>query len=220
MKGQIFTIISLLAVMAYFVPLLIVLVKRLWGITAFILFALYWLIGGIVNVVDHIPGVDIAFRATLGAFYNMIDIPIILAIFYFTSGSDRIRQFAKYTCLSFLLIEMVNAYFKGVNYEAIKYVLGLGVLLVLIIVIWEIIFYLKKMEHTAKEKAMMCIYSALLFEYGTYIIIYIFDYYIKGSDANDNLLIYYISSLIAIVIASYGLMIRQRKSGFTRFYKY
>lgn len=219
MKGQFFNIVSILALIAYFVPLFIVLWKKLWKITPFLLFALYWMVAGLINLVDLIPGIELAFRQTLGALYNMIDIPLILGIFYFTSTSGKIRQFSKYACITFILIESINAYFKGINYEAIKYVLGIGVLLVLGIVLWEIALYLRKMEHTAREKAMIFIYSALLFEYGTYIIIYIFEYFIKGSDTIDNLLIYYISSLIAIIIACCGFIIKQKGAGIRNYYK-
>lgn len=206
--------------MAYFVPLLILLVKKLWAQTTFLLFALYWGMAGVINLLDFIPGVSKGFLSSLGALYNMLDIPILLTIFYLTSTSVKIRQFAKYAVISYILVEAINAYFKGINYDAIKYVLGLGVFLVLLIVVWEIVCYLRKMEHTEREKAMIFIYAALLFEYGTYIIIYIFDYFIKVSDSTDNLLLYYISSLVAISIASCGFATRQNSNRFNRYYPY
>jgi hypothetical protein len=218
-KDQLFDIVSVLAVIAYFIPITIVLINRLWKHTPFLLFASYWTLSGVVNLFDFLPGVPLEFRNSLGALYNMLDIPLMLCIFYFTSSSEWIRQFSKYACISFILIESINAYYNGINYEAIKYVVGLGVLLVLFIIVSEIIFYLRKMEHTALEKALLFIYSALLFEYGTYVIIYIFEYFIKGSSAIDNLLIYYISSLVAIIIASFGFIIKQKKAGFRRYYR-
>ncbi len=219
MKDQLFDIVSVLAVIAYFIPITIVLINRLWKHTPFLLFASYWALSGLVNLFDFIPGITLEFRNTLGALYNMIDIPFMLCIFYFTSSSEWIRQFSKYSCISFILVEAINAYYNGINYQAIKYVVGIGVLLVLFIIVSEIIFYLRKMEHTALEKALLFIYSALLFEYGTYVIIYIFEYFIKGSSAIDNLLIYYISSLVAIIIACFGFIIKQKKAGFGGYYR-
>ena len=219
MKDQLFDIVSVLAVIAYFLPITIVLINRLWKHTPFLLFASYWALSGVVNLLDFIPGITIEFRNTLGALYNMIDIPFMLCIFYFTCSSEWLRQFSKYSCISFILVESVNAYYNGINYEAIKYVVGIGVLLVLFIIISEIIYYVRKLEHSAMEKALLFIYSALLFEYGTYVIIYIFEYFIKGSSVIDNLLIYYISSLVAIVIACFGFIIKQKKAGFRRYYR-
>lgn len=219
MKDQLFDIVSVLAVIAYFIPIAIVLFNRLWKHTPFLLFASYWSLAGVVNLFDFIPGISIEFRNSLGALYNMIDIPFMLCIFYFTSSSEKIRQFSKYSCVTFILIESVNAYYNGINYQAIKYVLGIGVLLVLCIIISEIIFYLRKIEHSALEKALLFIYSALLFEYGTYVIIYIFEYFIAGSSVIDNLLIYYISSLVAIIIACFGFIIKQKKTRFRGYYR-
>jgi hypothetical protein len=59
--------------------------------------------------------------------------------------------------------------------------------------------------HSGRERGLLFIYAALLFEYGTYIIIYIFDYYLEHiSSTMDNYLVYYVSSLIALVIATCG----------------
>ena len=219
MKDQLFDIVSVLAVIAYFLPMTIVLINRLWKHTPFLLFASYWALCGLVNLLDFIPGISLEFRNTLGVVYNMIDIPLMLCIFHFTSSTEWVRQFSKYACISFILIESINAYYNGINYQAIKYVVGIGVVIVLFIIISEIIFYLRKMEHTPLEKALLFIYSALLFEYGTYVIIYIFEYFIHGSSAMDNLLIYYISSLVAIIIACFGFIIKQKKAGFRRYYR-
>ena len=219
MKDQLFDIISVLAVIAYFIPITIVLINRLWKHRPFLLFASYWSLAGIVNLFDFIPGTTPGFRNTIGALYNMIDIPFMLFIFYFTSFSQKIRQFAKYSAISFILVEAINAYYNGISFQAIKYVVGIGVLLVLCVIISEIIYYLRKMEHSPLEKALLFIYSALLFEYGTYVIIYIFEYYITGSSVIDNLLIYYISSLVAIIIACFGFIIKQKKGGFRRYYR-
>ena len=217
MKGQLIDIISKLAIIAYFFPVAIVLFKRLWFHRSFLLFAIYWLVAGIINILLLTPGIDPEVLSTIRAGYNMADIPFILAIFYFTTASPRIRHFTKFVWFGLVIIQTINAFINGVNYQSLKYILGLGVFLVIAIVIWEIIGYLRKMEHTPKEKAMLFIYAALLFEYGTYVIVYIFDYYITGSDNTDNLLIYYISSFIALLIACCGYLIRQsryRISGF------
>ena len=104
---------------------------------------------------------------------------------------------------------------KGWNYDAAKYVLAAGLLMVLYAVVWEISRYMHKLEHTRHEKAMVFIHVSFLFAYGTFIIIYIFDYYIKvGVSSMDNFIIYYISSLIAIIIASIGYLAKGSKRNF------
>ena len=204
MKNLIYEIVSVAAIVAYFVPLAIVLLKKLWHVTPFLLFALYWGAGGIVNVV-HLMGFSNRTLEIITVLYNAIDMPVVMAIVYKTTASPAIRKFSGFAVAGLLGIEIVNLFLRGLNYEALKYSLAIGLLLVLTLIVWEIILYLQKIVHTGREKGLLFIYAALLFEYGTYIIIYIFDYYLEHiSSTMDNYLVYYISSFIALVIATCG----------------
>lgn len=204
MKNLIYEIISVVAIVAYFVPLAIVLLKKLWPVTPFLLFALYWVVGGLVNLVDKMGLGDRVIEITT-VIYNMVDMPAIMAILYLTTSSSAIKKFTTIAVPGFIVLEIVNAVIRGLNYESLKYTLAIGLLLVLTLIIWEIILYLQKIVHSGREKGLLFIYAALLFEYGTYIIIYIFDYYLEHiSSTVDNYLVYYISSLIALVIATCG----------------
>jgi len=108
----------------------------------------------------------------------------------------------------YMALLLVNAVINGIRYDAMKYMLAVGLGLVIMTIIWEITRYLKKIEHSTYEKAMLFIHASLLFAYGTFIIIYIFDYYVTTTNKTDNYLIYYISSLIAIGIAICGYLSR------------
>jgi uncharacterized membrane protein len=202
-----YQIVSVAAVISYFVPLLLVLLKRLWNDRFFMLFAAYWSIGGFINLLDVIPNVPMTVRYTISVTYNLIDVPMILAILYYTSNSILVRRFATLAIVAAAATEIIGLALNGLTYDALKYSLGLGILLVLIVVIWEIIRYLQKVEHSNRQNAKIFIYAALLFEYATFIIIYIFDYFVDSSDKQDNFLIYYLSSLVALFIASCGYLL-------------
>lgn len=204
MKNLIYEIVSVLAIVAYFVPLAIVLLKKLWPVTPFLLFALYWVVGGLVNLTDYMGFSKRAVEITT-VVYNMVDMPAIMAILYLTTSNSVIKKFTAIAVPGFVCIEIINLIVRGLNYESLKYTLAVGLLLVLTLIVWEIILYLQKIVHSGRERGLLFIYAALLFEYGTYIIIYIFDYYLEHiSSTVDNYLVYYISSLIALVIAICG----------------
>jgi len=201
MKNPIYQVVSVLAIMGYFVPMLIVLLKKLWKVIPFLLFALYWLANGLINVLLLIPGLNRTFIENLTVVYNMLDMPIILSIIHFSTSSVQIRWFTRVAVPFFVALELVNSLFLGVNADALKYPLAVGLVIVLTAIIWEIVLYLQKVQHTGKEKALLLIYCALLFEYGTYIVIYIFDYYLqKISSVVDNYVFYYISSVRKVYI--------------------
>jgi hypothetical protein len=57
------------------------------------------------------------------------------------------------------------------------------------------------------------IYAALFFEYGTFVVIYIFDYFLPGTSTTaDNFLVYYLSSLVALPVAICGFLTKGIKT--------
>lgn len=193
---------------------MIVLVRKLWYEPFFSLFAAYWATGGIVNLIDFVPGLASPTRQTIGAVYNMLDVPVMLAILYFVTSSLRIKRFSAFAFVVYAILELSGIIIKGINYDALKYPLATGIAFVLIVVTWEIARYLQKVEHSNKQNAKALIYAALWFEYATFILIYIFDYFTPKEfydlHRNDIFLIYYISTLVGIGIACCGYLLYQK----------
>ncbi len=205
MKDQAYQIISFIAIAASFIPIALVVLKKLWREPPFLLIAIYWMLSGCINLVDKIPGISSKSLELVTIIYNMLDIPIILWIIYFTTTTLPVKKFTSLAAPILLIAQLLNFFIKGWNYDAAKYVLAAGLLSVLVTVVWEISMYMHKLEHTKHEKAMVFIHVSLLFAYGTFIMVYIFDYYINVSTSSvANLTIYYISTFIAIIIASIG----------------
>jgi hypothetical protein len=201
-----YKIISVAAVVAYFVPLIIVVVRNAWRDPFFKLFAIYWAIGGISNLLDVIPGIPRQVTVTAGIFYNMLDIPFILAVLYNTTSYTFIKRFAIAAVILVSGLQVIGLLTNGLSYDSLKYPMGVGIGMVLVVVTMEIIRYMQKVEHTTRQNAKMFIYAAVLFEYATFIVIYIFDYIVDTSDRTDSFIIYYLSSLVAILIATCGFL--------------
>ena len=210
-KDQFYRVITILATIAYFIPVLIVIFKKLWKDLCFLYLGLYWLAGAIVNILTNVPGTSLRTLEIITVLYNMVDIPLILWILWYTSFSSQLAKFLKLVIIGYVLVECILVFQMGLNYDAIKYIIGAGVLVVLVTLIWEITIYFQRIEHSNREKAMLFIYAALLFEYGSYTIVYVFDYFIIPADEVDKLLIYYISTLVAIMIASFGFLLKKTK---------
>lgn len=210
MKVQFFDIVSIAAIFSYFVPALIVVLKQLWKDAFFVLFAIYWAIGGLVNFCDILPMVSEKACYQIGVLYNTLDIPFILAILYCTSSSRQIKMVVPFAAAAIVCMEVFGLATHGFHYESLKYSLGAGILIVLIVVATEIVRYMQTIEHSTRQNAKMFVYAAVLFEYATFIVIYIFDYFIKSEETVDGYLIYYFSTLGAIVIASCGYLLPRR----------
>lgn len=215
MKTQLYNIISVVTIVASFVPIVLVSIKKLWKESAFLLIACYWMLSGLVNILDKIPGISAEALRYTTIVYNMLDIPIVLGILFYTTSSKSIKKFTGVAAPLLLIVQFTIFLIKGWEYDSAKYILAAGLLFVMVAVVWEISLYMQKLHHTRHEKAMIFIHVSLLFAYGTFIIIYIFDYYIKtGVSTIDNFIIYYISSLVAITIASIGYLAKSSRKNF------
>jgi hypothetical protein len=212
-------LISIAAVASYFVPILIVLMKKAWRDQFFLLFAVYWCVGGMINVFDVVPGVSKHLLHNITIFYNMLDIPFMLGILYFTTTYNFIRKTAVVGIALLLFVQVISIIKGGISYDSQKYALGIGVALVLCIVAMEIIRYMQKIEHSTRQNAKMFVYAALLFEYATFIVIYIFDYILISEDRQDSFIIYYISTLVAILIASCGFLLFRKYESSSNYLK-
>ena len=211
-KSIIYQIVSVLAVGLYFMPMLVVLMKKLWSAIPFRLFALYWLLCALANLVEYL---HLSPRALdlYTVIYNLIDIPVALTIFYFSSTSPVVKRFIKIVAPALLVAGVVNCIFRGFNTDALEYVLGAELLIVLSVIVWEIILKLQHIRLSGSVKGLLLIYAALFFEYGTFVVIYIFDYFLPGiSTSSDNFLVYYLSSLVALPVAIVGFLTKGIKT--------
>jgi hypothetical protein len=216
---NLFRIISVAAVTSYFIPLMILLFKKAWHDRFFLLFAIYWAFGGLANMIDVIPGVSKDLIYAAGIIYNMLDIPIILCILYYTTAYSFIKKTASAAIILVLALQVIGIYESGFGYDSLKYPLGTGVIMVLCIVTMEIIRYMQKIDHNTRQNAKMFIYAAILFEYGTFVVIYIHDYILISENYTDSYLIYYISTLVAILIASCGYIMYRKYASVASYLK-
>ncbi|NML22498.1 hypothetical protein HHL16_16565 [Pseudoflavitalea sp. G-6-1-2] len=215
MKNQLYQVISVLTVVAYFLPIVIVAIRKLWKETPLMLFALYWAVGATVNLCDLLPGISENAMVNISVIYNMLDMPIVIAIICFTTKIRGIRNLTRVALPIYLLALCINPFIQGFNFDALKYLLGVGLILVHLIIIWDVVCQLRKLQHSNREKAMLLINAGLLFQYGTYVIIYIFDYfYTQVSNTTDNYILYYISSIVGVLVGSVAyLIIRRTEAG-------
>ncbi len=206
--------LSLAAMLSFFVPLILVIIRKLWKDPFFMSFAIYWAISGCLSVIDFIPGIKRETLQLAGALGNMFDLPMILAILYYTSRSQQIKKFAAFAFICCVVLEISGVVIKGINYEALKYPLGTGVAFVLIILFWEIIRYMRMEEPNNRQNAKVLVYAAVLFEYLCYIVVYVVDYFASEDFYNarktDIYTIYYVSTVIGILIASCGYLVYKK----------
>lgn len=207
-----YTVVTTLAIIVCFVPLLFLGMKKMRQVNTYWVIGIYWLFNGLVNLPSlnliHSTGGRI-FLQRINYFYTFTETPMVLLAFAFASAG-RMRRQLLWVMLGFMVGETVLLALRGWNNTSSALITGAGLVLILgysVAGLWQ---YLTKMEHSRFEDSMVFVYAALLFGYGSFLIIYIFAHYRTGStgityNETDSFLLYYISLLLSALVTSAGL---------------
>jgi hypothetical protein len=181
------------------------LVKTFW------ILSIYWLLNGLINLPVHYLANHSESRTVLkqlNFYYNLLEAPLLLLVFA-CSAHGRMRRQLLFVLSLFAVGELAVMRMKGPGVFSTSLIMGVGLLLILAYSITGLVLYMRKMEHSPFEHSMAFIYAALLFDYGSYLIIFIFAHVHTGTGNNnggsDSFLLYYASLLLSATLTSLGL---------------
>lgn len=208
MYSVLYMIVSNIAILCCLIPFVLLASRKLRQVTTYRVLGIYWLLNGFI----HFP--DIYFFRSykngwldqLTEYYNVLDTPLVLLIF-FNASSGPYKRLLLRTLLAFVVMEVLVISWKGYAFTSGFIFVGSGVMLALAYSIIGLVQYMRKMEYTPFETSMVFVYAALLFGYGSFLIIYIFAH-IRGKSevtSQDSQLLYYVMLLLSAIITSLGL---------------
>lgn len=207
---MLYAIISNLAVGLCFVPFILLGWKKMRRVNTYCILGIYWLFNGLANLpsltIFQFAGAHYLLTR-LNFYYTLAEAPLVLLAFAI-ARSGRQRKQVLAVLLLFIIGEILLIVLKGHTFSSSMVIIGTGLLLILFYSCTGLWQYLKKMEHTRFENSMVFVYAALLFAYGSFLIIYIFAHiHPTGADTSDtdSFLLYYISLLLSATVTSAGL---------------
>ena len=202
-----FLLVSDLATALCFLPLLLLWWKKLGRDKAYFFIAIYWLVNGITNLPNWFgQAKNFQLQGELSLLYNLLDTPMVLLVFCFSSTGSK-KRITSYFLIIFILFEIVTVLWKGLNDKSNTIIIGAGTLLALVYSVDGMLQYFKKMEHNAFENAMVYVYAGYLFNYGLFLIIYTFSFMKSKENSGmlDNFFLYYSSLILSTLLTSFGL---------------
>ncbi len=195
-------VLPVIAILAYFTPIMILIVRKLWNIKPLMYFSCYWLLNGLVNLIILQNWFAIETTQKLATGLNLVDFPLVAFGIYSIAQSRWVRK---------LLLIAIILYAIAAVYISIKYAMDpsitahfipFGIVLIIITISREIYHYFQKVEHTSKETAIIFILASVVFLYGSFSIIYIFENFLPNiANVTDIYTIYYFSSIIGMLFA-------------------
>ena len=205
---HIYQFIALLAGIAFFVPLGIILYKQRKRDRLFIWFPVYWAWAGLINlvfitnIISNKNVLSVVERA-----YNLVDAPFVLFLLYYTLPPLPIKQKLKWLVIMYAATELLLIWITGLNGTAEVILVGSGIVFTMICLTVIVLLYLwRYKEHNAGNPRMF-IYYALLFEYGVSVITFLFNYlFPEKNNIHDSFFVFHVATIVTVLIAAYGLV--------------
>lgn len=208
MYSVLYMIVSNIAITCCLIPFFLLASRKMRQVTTYRILGMYWLLNGFIHFADiyFFRTYKNGWLDQLTEYYNVLDTPLVLLIF-FNASAGAYKRLLLRTLLAFVIMEVLVIGWKGYAFTSGFIFVGSGVLLVLAYSIIGLVQYMRKMEYTSFETSMVFVYAALLFGYGSYLIIYMFVHIRGSNEANrqDSYLLYYVMLLLSAIITSLGL---------------
>jgi hypothetical protein len=196
-------LLTIIGVALCFFPIIIYWWKKLAPNKEYLVLAIYWLINGILYFPEIFNWTwynNITDQITL--YYNLIDAPLILLMFYFAYK----KEIFKNLIFAFILFELTITLIKGNNDDSNSIIIGIGSLICLILNIWGISKYFMKVNHTDDENVMVYVHAGFIFYYGLFAVVYNFNYlHTSGAQRPYVVFINYIAICLATILISFGM---------------
>lgn len=196
-----------LATTALFVPVLLVLAGRLFTNGSLLSLAVYYLFTGLYNLMDLnvLPAVPL-FKRQAAVLFNYLDAPLMLMVLLFFCNSAWKRNLVLLALFLFLIFEAIILFWFGLQVQSSVYLLGPGVVLILILSVFFFLHYGKVTIVQRRGQGRTYMLVSIIFSYASFLILYYLHYLMHTPATADVFLIYYIGTFISSVIMSIGLV--------------
>jgi hypothetical protein len=142
---------------------------------------------------------------------NYLDVPLMLVTLLYFCPNRQKQTVVNIIAGTFLTYEIIIAFMFGLTTKAIIYIMGPGLIIILIYALYLFIRQVKFSIMNGKNVGRTMMLASIFFAYGSYTLIYFFYYILKTPYKSDTLLLYFISSIVASVLMAVGLhMMRKR----------
>lgn len=205
-------IIGLVAGLAFFSPVIIILAYRLFRYKYFAALIIYSLVALISNlmsskILDLPPDVE----RTYGIINNLLDVPLMMIFMMFFTMKAALRKRMKMLLGLYITFELVIVYITGLQVLTVTIIMGPGLLMVFGFTLYFFAQSVKKSFMNDKFISRAIMASALSFGYGCFIFIYIMHYIMAIKGIPEIYLLYYIVITIFGAVLSAGLVFEGKR---------
>ena len=204
--------LGLIALIALFLPIALLLICRLCSYRSFPALLGYYAIIFAYNVFQkgYLEG-STELISTWNIFNNFLDAPLMLFFLTYFSGSASMTKKMKILIGSLLVFQITVITVVGLNNKAVAIFLGPGLAIVFG---FALHFFVRQAKITIayhKGIGKAFITASLLFAYGGYLIIYLAYYVFQTPFVDDTFLVYYIVVILSSILMAIGIVAERKR---------
>ena len=199
-------------ILSFCLPLAVILYNRFYTHKSLAALLVYYTLAIADNILAQdiifVPG---TFLNTFKIVNNYLDVPLMLITLLYFCPNKQKQAVVNVIAGVFLTYEIIIALMFGLTTKAIIYIMGPGLIVILIYALYLFIRQVKFSIMNGKNVGRTLMLASIFFAYGSYTLIYFFYYILRTPYKSDTLLLYFISSIVASVLMAIGLhMMRKR----------
>lgn len=205
-------IIVFISTFTLFIPVILVIVLKLYRSKCFVALAVYYFMDLSFNLMNenYIPVSD-NFRRVFGITTNLLEFPLMILFVSYFSFSPVLTKRLRYSILGIILFELIIVLILGFNRKSMTIIMAPELGLLLFLCVWFTLRHIRIAVIQNKGLAKASMITSLLFAYGSYTIIYIFFYILDSQEIKDIFNLYYFTSTFSTLVLSTGIFFESKR---------
>lgn len=206
------TFIGVAASLSFLLPAALIIYYKLYHHRSLMALMISYIFTAIFNFLSlDFFNISPSFLRGFGVINNYVDIPLMLTALLFFCPIKQNQKSVHIVTAAFLVYEAVLAFKFGLNPEAVVYIMGPGLAIIVIYAFYLFVRHIKITIVYRKNAGRTLMLVSILFAYGCYGFVYYFYYIQKTPDVADAFLLYFIASLTASVLMATGIILIQKR---------
>jgi hypothetical protein len=198
--------------LAFLLPIAVIVINRYYSHRSLAALLIYYIISflNIIMIQGLVPVPD-SVRTGFHVFSNYLIVPLMLTTLLFFCPVKQKQRFVNFLSILFITYEIAITVIYGFNPKSVSYILGPGLLLILVYTFFLFIRQVKFTIMHGKNQGRTIMLASIFFAYACYMLIYYFYFIQKTPDTKDTLLLYFISSFIGSILMALGLHLMRKR---------
>ena len=207
------SLLGIISSITLFVPVVLILVLKLFSNRSFLALAICYFIVGVQNLLrQSVFGVPKVIYQSMSLVDNILEVPLMLLFLTFFSTSVLMSR-RIITCIYvFIGFEAIILAIFGFNVKAIRIILGPDIALIVAISFSFFMRYVRLSVSNSKSIGKAVMAASVFISYAIFSIVYIFYYLAKNEQyQGDAELVYYLVSILSAILMTIGILVENKR---------